>query len=65
MLYEVITIKPKGSFPTSWKTILTQKVNYYNQLDNNEKLEFEYRVNEFLQNCRIIGVEVDVSYNFV
>jgi len=54
-------IKPKGSFPTSWKTILTQKVNYYNQLDNNEKLEFEYRVNEFLQNCRIIGVEVDVD----
>lgn len=54
-------IKPKKKFPAEWRIILMQKVNFYNSLSNDEKTLFEYKVQEFLLNCRITGIKVNVD----
>ncbi len=54
-------ILPNGDFPFNWRLILTTKVNYYKQLNAEEKKAFEYRIHEFLLNCKITGVEVEVD----
>lgn len=54
-------IKPKGKMPHEWRKILTEKVNFYNSLNTDEKELFEYKVLEFLANCRITGIGVVVD----
>ena len=54
-------VKPNGLFPPQWKSILVQKVNYFNHLTSEEKIQFEYRVQEFLLNCKVTGVDVEVD----
>jgi len=49
-------IKPSDPFSTEWRTILIKNVAYYNSLSNDEKSLFEYKVQEFLLNCRITGI---------
>lgn len=53
--------KPKGAFPTAWKMILGQEVAFYNSLSEDEKKRFEYKVQEFLLNCRITGIDTSVE----
>lgn len=53
--------KPKLAFPAEWRTILVQNVNFYNALSDKEKSRFEYKVQEFLLNCRITGIETEVD----
>ena len=54
-------IKPSKPFPTKWRVILTEKVAYYNSLSIEEKKLFEYKVQEFLLNCRITGIKTTVE----
>lgn len=53
--------EPEEAFPLKWKSILAQKVNFYNALNTEEKSLFEYEIQEFLLNYSIIGVEVDLD----
>ena len=52
---------PKEPFPTDWRIILNQEVSFYNSLSEEEKNRFEYKVQEFLLNCRITGIETSVD----
>lgn len=54
--------KPTRPFPKLWKAILTERVNFYNQLSQSEKTEFERKVHVFLLNVRIRGVKTEVSH---
>lgn len=54
---------PVGSFPAEWRSLLEQNVLFYNSLDDSEKKRFEYKVQEFLLNCRITGIQTDVELN--
>lgn len=50
-------INPNKLFPNKWRSILTTKVVYYNNLDQLEKELFEHTTFEFLWNCKIIEVD--------
>ena len=52
---------PTEPFPVNWRTILVQEVVFYNALEPDEKTRFEYKVQEFLLNCRITGIKTEVS----
>jgi Mlc titration factor MtfA (ptsG expression regulator) len=54
-------IEPSAPFSTEWRTILIKNVAYYNSLSNDEKRLFEYKVQEFLLNCRITGIKTQVD----
>jgi len=53
--------KPKDEFPSSWRIILFEKVAFYNALNPEEKQHFEYKVAEFLLNCKITGIDTTVD----
>jgi Mlc titration factor MtfA (ptsG expression regulator) len=52
---------PEEPFPTDWRTILSKEVSFYNSLSKEEKTRFEYKVQEFLLNCRITGIDTSVD----
>ena len=52
---------PEEPFPEDWRIILNQEVSFYNSLSQEEKKRFEYKVQEFLLNCRITGIETSVD----
>lgn len=52
---------PEKSLPAHLRTILYEKVAYYNALDHSEKEIFEYKVQEFLLNIRITGIDVIID----
>jgi len=54
-------IVPKEPFPTDWKIILARYVSFYNSLSGEEKNRFEYKVQEFLLNCRITGIDTSID----
>jgi Mlc titration factor MtfA (ptsG expression regulator) len=54
-------IVPKEPFPMDWRIILNQDVSFYNSLSEEEKNRFEYKVQEFLLNCRITGIETSID----
>jgi len=54
-------IVPKEPFPIDWRIILNQDVSFYNSLSEEEKNRFEYKVQEFLLNCRITGIETIID----
>jgi Mlc titration factor MtfA (ptsG expression regulator) len=54
-------IVPKKPFPPKWRAILTEKVGFYNALSKEEKVRFEFKIQEFLLNCRITGIDVNVD----
>ncbi|MEZ4956323.1 MAG: zinc-dependent peptidase [Saprospiraceae bacterium] len=53
--------KPSSKFPNRWKTILNKWVSFYTHLNKEEKELFEYKVQEFLLNCEITGIETNVD----
>ncbi|WP_299122473.1 zinc-dependent peptidase [uncultured Tenacibaculum sp.] len=53
--------QPASAFPKKWSIILTQKVTFYNALTSEEKELFEFKVHEFILNCKIIGVDTTVT----
>lgn len=54
-------VKPTQAFPTEWRIILSEKVGFYHGLPAEEKALFEFKVQEFLLNHRITGIQVDVD----
>jgi len=52
---------PEEPFPTDWKIILNRYVSFYNSLSGEEKNRFEYKVQEFLLNCRITGIDTSID----
>lgn len=53
--------KPNAAFPADWRTILLNKVSFYTTLTQNEKEQFEYKVQEFLLNHRITGINTTIN----
>ena len=53
--------KPIKPFPASWRKTLFENVQFYNNLEAAEKLTFETKVQEFLLNINISGVETEVN----
>ena len=49
------------AFPAEWKLILSKEVAYYNALKPDEQKRFERRVQEFLLNRRITGIQTTVT----
>ncbi len=52
---------PKTELPEEWKKILLSKVPYYEVLEEEARLLFDYKVQEFLLNCKVTGVETKVT----
>ena len=50
-----------GPFPESYRAILTDQVPFYQQLNENNKTEFEKRIQQFLTRVRITGVKTTVE----
>ncbi|CAM3938475.1 zinc-dependent peptidase [Flavobacterium antarcticum] len=54
-------VKPKVNFPAKWRTILHQEIPFYRALSTSEKEKFEFKIQEFLLNCTIIGVGTEIT----
>ncbi|MCD4679708.1 MAG: zinc-dependent peptidase [Bacteroidales bacterium] len=54
-------IIPDSPFLQEWRVILVEKVAFYNTLSDEEKLRFEFKIQEFLLNHRITGISVSVN----
>jgi Mlc titration factor MtfA (ptsG expression regulator) len=52
---------PTQLFPDKWRKILIEKITFYNNLSANEKDLFEYKVQEFLTNVRITGIDTQID----
>ncbi|MFT5970333.1 MAG: Mlc titration factor MtfA (ptsG expression regulator) [Flavobacteriales bacterium] len=52
---------PNEPFPLDWKVLLREEVSFYNALEPESKSHFEFKMQEFLLNCRITGIKTDVS----
>ncbi len=52
---------PKEKFPANWRIILSEKLIFYNNLNEEEKKHFEFKIQEFLLNCRITGIKTEVD----
>lgn len=53
--------KTLPSFPESWRTILNQQSDFYKDLEDTVKPDFEKRVHQFLLQTRITGVNTTVE----
>jgi Mlc titration factor MtfA (ptsG expression regulator) len=51
---------PVIPFPQEHKAILLKHVLYYTNLNSEKKKRFEFKIQEFLENCRVTGVDTDV-----
>ena len=49
-------------FPAEWRTVLSNKVEFYKALSSEDKTLFEQRINLFLDTTEIVGNGVDVTY---
>ena len=54
-------ILPNETFPSNWRSILIRDVSFYHALSEEERERFEFKVHEFLLNCRITGIETNVD----
>ena len=54
-------LEPTEPFNDDRRIILKNNVAFYNSLNEEEKIRFEYRVQEFLLNCRITGIETSID----
>ncbi len=53
--------KPTTDFPKNWRLILVEKIGFYNGLNAEEKKLFEFKIQEFLLNCRVTGIKTSVN----
>ena len=56
-----IYLKPQGEMEATQKAILEETICFYRDLSLADKRRFEFKVQEFLLNYEIIGVECDVT----
>jgi Mlc titration factor MtfA (ptsG expression regulator) len=54
--------KPNRDFPNLWRTILEERIEFYNKLDQAGKRNFETKVHIFLLNVQIVGVDTEVTH---
>ncbi len=52
---------PSREFPNPWKNTLKKYVSFYKSLKKSEKKRFEYKIMEFLENCDVKGIAVNVT----
>jgi Mlc titration factor MtfA (ptsG expression regulator) len=52
---------PIVALPSDWRMILIQEVPFYNSLNDDEKKRFEFKIQEFLLNTRITGIDTNVE----
>ena len=52
---------PKADFPKEWRKILNEDVVYYKSLSELDKKRFEFKIQEFLLNYKIEGIDVEVN----
>ena len=52
---------PKESMPSHWQTILEEKVVFYQSLSTKDKQLFDFKIQEFILNYKIIGIDVLVT----
>lgn len=50
-----------AQFPEKWRSILVEKVSFYQHLDLQERLRFEKGIIRFLTRVRVTGVKVEVD----
>ena len=55
------TVNPTAPMPGSYKQILSEQVPFYQQLDETRKKEFEKRVQQFLSQTKITGINTVVE----
>ena len=53
--------KPRKAFPEIWRIVLNDSVGFYHGLKIDDKVYFEYRVQEFLLNVRVTGIQVSIT----
>jgi len=53
--------KPIKPFPADWRKILSEKIGYYNAMNPEDRKLIEFKIQEFLHNVKIIGVDTDVN----
>jgi len=54
-------IEPSSAFPATWRIIVVEKVAFYGTLKIDEKTRFEYKIQEFLLNCRVTGISTNID----
>ena len=54
-------ILPNEAFPSGWRNVLENKVSYYRSLSVAEQKRFEYKIQEFLLNCKVTGVKTNID----
>lgn len=52
---------PLSPFPTEWRSILMENIPYYRSLSSDDKQRFEYKIQEFLLNCKVTGVKTEIN----
>lgn len=52
---------PTSSFPSQWEKILFENISFYTNLSEQEKKLFEYKIQEFILNIKITGIDVNVD----
>lgn len=52
---------PEGEIPESWKGLLLEHVPFYEQQDKAGRELFDFKVNQFLANCKVTGVNTTVD----
>lgn len=52
---------PNATFPSDWKTILNNEIPFYRALSNEEQKIFENKIQAFLSNIKIIGVDTEIT----
>uniref|UniRef100_UPI00404A4EEA M90 family metallopeptidase n=1 Tax=Flavobacterium sp. TaxID=239 RepID=UPI00404A4EEA len=52
---------PTETFPANWRIMIQSNIPFYNALSDDEKKTFEYKIQEFLLNCKITGVKTQVT----
>ncbi|MGB0915904.1 MAG: zinc-dependent peptidase [Crocinitomicaceae bacterium] len=55
--------EPTRPFPKEWRSILEQKIEFYNRLSSTDKREFEKRVHVFLLNVNIKEENTNVTHD--
>ncbi|MFY0601768.1 MAG: zinc-dependent peptidase [Cyclobacteriaceae bacterium] len=53
--------KPTILTPEKWKTFLRKQVNFYRNLNETQKLQFELDIQRFLEAVRITGVQTEIT----
>jgi Mlc titration factor MtfA (ptsG expression regulator) len=59
--YNTTWQQPQQAFPHPHRAILLQWVPFYKKLKRKERQHFEYKVQEFLQNVTVTGVETTIN----